>query len=150
MPGNICFGCGRENPDGLQISSYWAGDEAICIWTSEEKYRGWPHLLNGGILATLIDCHTMGTAMAAALRAEGRPLGSEPYYRYVTGTIHVKYLLPTPNDQPVTLRARVLEIKGRKVVMRCTAESQGQITVEAEVIAIRVSDIQTLQTFTKP
>jgi len=140
MPGNICFGCGRDNHFGLQISSYWEGDEAVCIWNSEEKYQGWKGVLNGGILASLIDCHTMGTAMAAAYQAEGRELNSEPEYRYATGTITVKYLKPTPNEKPVELRAKVQEIKGRKVVLTCTIFSEGVATAEAEVIAIRVYD----------
>ena len=37
MPGNVCFGCGNDNHDGLQIKSFWEGEEAVCIWQSEEK-----------------------------------------------------------------------------------------------------------------
>jgi len=140
MPGNVCFGCGKANHDGLKISSYWEGDESVCIWESQEKYQGWKGILNGGILATLIDCHTMCTAMAATYQAENRSLESEPIYRYATGTISVKYLKPTSNTKPIELRATVKEIKGRKVVMSCIAKSDGQITAEAEVIAIRVFD----------
>ena len=140
MPGNVCFGCGADNPDGLQIKSYWEGEESVCIWHSEEKYHGWRNILNGGILATLIDCHCMGTAMAAAYKAEGRALNSDPEYRYATGTLTVKYLKPTPNDQPVELRATVLEIKGRKVVMKCEIYSDSVHTATADVIAIRVFD----------
>jgi len=140
MPSNVCFGCGRDNHFGLKISSYWEGDEAVCIWNSEEKYQGWKGIMNGGILATLIDCHTMGTAMAAVYKAENRSLDSEPVYRYATGTISVKYLKPTSNLHPVELRAKVTEIKGRKVVLTCIAKSQGEITATAEVIAIRVFD----------
>ena len=140
MPGNVCFGCGRSNHDGLKISSYWEGDESVCIWESQEKYQGWKGILNGGILATLIDCHTMCTAMAAAYQAENRALESQPVYRYATGTISVKYLKPTLNTKPIELRAKIKEIKGRKVVMSCIAKSDGEITAEAEVIAIRVFD----------
>lgn len=140
MPGNVCFGCGRNNHQGLKISSYWEGDESVCTWESQEKYQGWKGILNGGILATLIDCHTMCTAMAATYQAENRTMESEPIYRYATGTISVKYLKPTSNTKPIELRAKVTEIKGRKVVMSCIAKSNGQITAEAEVIAIRVFD----------
>lgn len=140
MPGNVCFGCGAENPDGLQIKSYWEEDEAVCVWHSQEKYHGWRNIMNGGILATLIDCHCMCAAMAGAYQAEGRALDSEPFYRYATGTITVKYLLPTSNLHPVTLRAKVQEIKGKKVVMTCDIFSNGQKTAEAHVIAIRVAD----------
>ena len=140
MPGNVCFGCGRNNHDGLKISSYWEGDEAICVWESQEKYQGWKDILNGGILATLIDCHTMCTAMAAVYQSENRKLDSNPVYRYATGTIKVKYLKPTSNLHPVELRAKVHEIKGRKVVLTCTVFSQGVMTAEADVVAIRVFD----------
>lgn len=140
MPGNICFGCGRDNHFGLQISSYWEGDIAVCSWMPQPQYEGWRGLLNGGILATLIDCHTMCTAMAAAHRAEGRALGTLPEYRYATGTIEVKYLKPTPSNVPVELRAQVTEIKGRKTVLSCETWADGVLTATAQVVAIRVYD----------
>lgn len=142
MPENVCFGCGINNPDGLHVKSYWEGDESVCRWHSEEKYHGWANLLNGGILATIIDCHCMGTAMADAYKREGRSLDSEPVYRYATGTLNVKYLKPTPNTE-IELRTKVTEVKGRKTVMQCKALVDGQVTAEADVIAIRVYDSST-------
>lgn len=140
MPENVCFGCGIHNPDGLQIKSYWEGEEAVCIWQSEEKYHGWPKLMNGGVIATLIDCHCMGSAMAHAYKSEGRSLDSEPEYRYATGTLNIKYLKPTPNDKPVELRAKILEVKERKTTLHCDLYCEEVKTAEAEVIAIRVFD----------
>ena len=142
MPDNICFGCGTANAEGLQIRSHWEGDESVCVWHSQPKYQGWPHVLNGGILASLIDCHCMGTAMAAAYRAEGRPLDSTPLYRYATGTLTVRYLLPTPNDGPIVLRAQVQEIKGRKTTLTCQVFAGGRQTASADVIAIRIEASQ--------
>ena len=140
IPENVCFGCGNANHEGLQIKSYWEGDVSVCHWMPEEKYHGWANLLNGGIMATLVDCHCMGTAMAYAYRAEERDLDSEPVYRYATGSLEVKYLKPTSNLHPVELRAKVEEVKGRKVVMTCQLLSQGVITAEAKAVAIRVFD----------
>ncbi len=138
MPENVCFGCGK-NHEGLQIKSYWEGEESVCVWQSEEKYHGWSDLMNGGIIATLVDCHCMGTAMANAYRAEDRNLDSEPVYRYATGTLSVKYLKPTPNTE-VELRARVVEVKDRKTVLKCEVFAKKIKTAEAEVVAIRVYD----------
>ena len=138
MPDNVCYGCGTENPHGLQIKSYWEGDEGVCIWHSQEKYQGWPKVLNGGILATLIDCHSMGTALAHAYRLERRSMGSTPIYRYATGTITVRYLKPTRNDRPIELRARVTAVKGRKTTLTCDVFIDGDKTAEASIIAIRV------------
>jgi acyl-coenzyme A thioesterase PaaI-like protein len=138
MPGNVCFGCGTLNPEGLQIKSFWEGEESICHWQSEEKYHGWQGVLNGGILATVIDCHCTGTALAAAYRAEGRPYGSDPIYRYATGTLTVRYLKPTPNNNPITLRAQVVEMRGRKATIACQVYAGDLQTAEAEGICIRV------------
>lgn len=143
MPENVCFGCGEHNPDGLHIKSFWEGEESVCRWDSEEKYHGWANLLNGGILATLVDCHCMGTAMADAYRREERSLDTEPVYRYATGTLSVKYLKPTPNDKTIELRARITEVKGRKTTLECRALTDGVVTAEANVIAIRVYDSST-------
>jgi len=114
MPGNVCYGCGRENHDGLKIRSYWEGEEAVCIWHSQDKYNGWQGILNGGVLATLIDCHSMCTAMAAAYRAEEREINSEPIYHYATASLNIKYLKPTSNDHPIEIRATIKEMKGKK------------------------------------
>lgn len=139
MPENVCFGCGH-NHDGLHIKSYWDGEESVCVWNSEEKYHGWRNLMNGGIIAALIDCHCMGTAMADAYKRESRPLNTDPEYRYATGTLTVKYLKPTPNTT-VELRARVVEVKGRKTVLKCDFLSEdGVKSAEADVVAIRVYD----------
>lgn len=140
MPGNVCFGCGNDNHEGLQIKSYWNGDEAVCIWQPEEKYHGWANLLNGGIIATIIDCHCMGAAIAHAYRLENRSMNSKPEYRYATGSLNIKYLLPTSNNHTAELRARILEVKNRKTVLKCELISQEKITVEADVVAIRVFD----------
>jgi acyl-coenzyme A thioesterase PaaI-like protein len=140
MPENVCFGCGAHHPDGLRIKSFWKGDMAICKWQPEEKYHGWSNLLNGGIIATLIDCHSMGTAMADAYRREGRTLDSEPIYRFATGTLNIKYLKPTSTHHEVEIRARVQEVKNKKTVLHCEFISEGVKTAEAVVVAIRVFD----------
>lgn len=140
MPENVCFGCGINNPEGLQIKSIWEGDEAVCRWLPEEKYHGWAELLNGGIMATLIDCHCMGSAMADAYRRENRSLDSDPVYRYATGTLEIKYLKPTSVLHEVELRAKIEEVKGKKTTLSCNMYSQGKKTATANVVAIRVFD----------
>ena len=139
MPGNICFGCGQDNHQGLQIKSSWQDNIALCNWTPEKKYSGWPGLLNGGVIATLIDCHCMCTAMAAAYKAEGRALSSEPQYRYATGTLSIKYEKPTTLE-PLELKAEVVEMKGRKATLLCSVHQNNKRTAIAEVIALRVYD----------
>jgi hypothetical protein len=87
IQGNHCFGCGNLNKHGLQIRSYWDGEETVCNWKPREYHMAGPaHVLNGGIIATLIDCHSICTAIAAAYRNEGREIGSGERIWYATAT----------------------------------------------------------------
>ncbi len=139
MPGDVCFGCGQQNTDGLQIKSYWDKDECICVWQPDKKHQGWPDLTCGGIIATLIDCHCMASAMATAVRNENRSLGSEPEYRFATGTLNIKYLKPTPMSSPLTLKAKVTEIRDDRIYkLHCNLFAENKKTVEADVTAFLV------------
>ena len=80
----------------------------------------------------------MCTAMAAVYKAEGRSTESEPVYRFATGTMTIKYTAPTSNTIPIEIRARVTEIKGRKVTINFKVFSGEMVSAEGEVIAIRV------------
>jgi acyl-coenzyme A thioesterase PaaI-like protein len=136
--GTLCWGCGRNNENGLQIKSYWDGDETVATWHPQPYHLAFPGALCGGIIASLIDCHSTNTANAAANKAEGRELGSETVKGFVTGSLFVKYLKPTPVDKPVTLRARVKELKERKITVTCSLFSEGIECVTGEVVAVRV------------
>jgi acyl-coenzyme A thioesterase PaaI-like protein len=135
-----CYGCGRLNEHGLHVRSYWDGDEAVCTFEPKPYHTAIPGYVYGGLLASLVDCHCTGTASAAAYRAEGRELGSDPPFRFVTASLHVDYLLPTPIGVPLELRARVKEIKGRKVVVTTKIMVGGKTCVRGEVVAVQVPD----------
>ena len=139
LEGNLCYGCGTANPDGLRIKSYYSGSEATCTFRPRPEHAaGPPHFLNGGILATVIDCHGVCTAIAAAYHAENRPIGSLPALWYVTGSLTVDYLLPTPIAEPLVLRARVKESSGRKTWVSVEARSGDRDVARATVLAVRV------------
>jgi acyl-coenzyme A thioesterase PaaI-like protein len=135
-----CYGCGRLNPDGLQIKTYWEGDEAVTRFLPRPYHIALPGFVYGGLLASLLDCHGTGTAAAAAARAQGRSLASEPPLRYVTASLKVDYLKPTPLGVVLEIRGRVKEIKGRKVVVESTLFAGGVATVRSEVVAVQVPD----------
>ncbi len=136
-----CWGCGRNNPNGLHIKSYWDGDEAVAHFNPDSYFTGHKGVLNGGIIATLMDCHCMGLAMAQAHRAEGREIGSQPLITYVTASLKVDYLKPTPlTELPVELRARVEKIEGRKTWMVCRLYAAGVETAKGEVLGVRIAE----------
>lgn len=138
-PENVswCYGCGRLNEHGLQIKSYWDGEETVCTYVPRPEHIAIPGYVYGGLIASLIDCHCTGTAAAAAYRAEGRAMDSEPAFRYVTASLKVDYLKPTPLGVPLEVRARVKEIKGRKVIMEAELSAQGELCARGEVVAVQ-------------
>lgn len=135
-----CFGCGRLNEHGHQLKSYWDGDGTVATYTPQPYHIALPGYVYGGLLASLIDCHGTGTAAAAAYRAEGRDMSTEPALRFVTASLHVDYLRPTPLGLPLTLRGQVKEIKGRKVAVAITISALDEICVSGEVVAVRVPE----------
>jgi acyl-coenzyme A thioesterase PaaI-like protein len=137
-----CYGCGRLNDKGMQIKSYWDGDESVCEYTPKPYHTAFPGCVYGGLIASLIDCHGTGTASAAAYRAEGRAMDTSPPLRFVTGSLHVEFLRPTPIGGPLVVRSRVKEIKGRKVVVTSELHAGGQICVQGEVVAIQIPEDQ--------
>ena len=137
---SYCYGCGRLNETGLQIKSYWDGDETVCTFQPRPGHTAVPGYVYGGLLASLVDCHATGTAAAAAYRAAGREMDTEPPFRYVTGSLHVDYLRPTPLAGPLTLRAQVKEIKGRKTIVSVQLYAAGQLCVRGEVVAVQMPD----------
>ncbi len=139
IPHNHCYGCGTLNPRGLRIKSYLQGEESVCRFQPSPDHMAGPtHVVYGGIIAAVIDCHSLCTAIADAYRVAGRPLGSEPLLWAVTASLKVDFLAPTPIDQPMELRARVREAKGRKRIVDCTVRSGGRDCARAEVIAVEV------------
>jgi acyl-coenzyme A thioesterase PaaI-like protein len=131
-----CYGCGRRNEQGLQIKSYWDGDETVCHFTPDAKYTGGiPGFLYGGMIASLIDCHGAATASAAKARAEGKPLG-----RYVTASLKVDYRAPTPINTELEIRGRATEIKGRKVLVDLTLFAGGKLCAEGSVVMVQILD----------
>jgi acyl-coenzyme A thioesterase PaaI-like protein len=136
---HYCHGCGADNPRGLQIKSYWDGDDAVAGWKAEPYHCGGSKdILNGGIIASLIDCHSLNLAIANAYRTENRPIGSSPRIGYVTANINISYLKPTPIHETIELRARLSKIEGRKAWVSCTLTAGGQVCATGEVLGVRV------------
>ncbi len=135
-----CYGCGRLNAHGLQIKSRWEGDESVCIYTPQPYHTAIPGYVYGGLIASLIDCHSTGTASAAAYRQAGREMGTDPALRFLTASLHVDYRKPTPLGVPLEIRATVKEIKGRKVVVASRLLADGQECATGEVVAVQAPE----------
>ena len=135
-----CFGCGRLNTQGLHIRSFWEGDGTVARFTPKPHHTAIPGFVSGGLLAMLIDCHATGTASAAAERAAGRELGGRPLRRFVTASLRIDYLKPTPLGPELVVRGRTASVSGRKVIVQAQVEVQDEVTVRGEVVCVELPD----------
>jgi acyl-coenzyme A thioesterase PaaI-like protein len=141
MRDNFCWGCGADNPRGLQLKSHWDGDVAVATWMPRSEHAAGPrHVVNGGIIATLLDCHAICTAVAAAYRRDEREIGSDPDIWYATASMSIGYLRPAPIDELLSLSAREIAAEGRVTTVECVLESDGKVRAQASVRAVRVPD----------
>lgn len=136
-----CYGCGRLNEKGMHIKSYWDGEESVCRFTPPVYYTGgFPENIYGGAIASVIDCHCAGTAAAARLRADGFMPGERPMPRFVTASLKIDYLKPTPAGVELEIRGRVIEIKERKVIVSATVIAGGIITAKGEGVMVKLPE----------
>ena len=134
-----CFGCGRNNPHGHQLKSYWNGDETIARFTIAPMYSGGvPDNAYGGMVASLIDCHGTASAAAFACRAQGHELGegAEPV-RFVTASLTIDYLRPTPVGKEVAITGRLMSAEGRKVRVALALAADGTVCARGEMLAVQ-------------
>ncbi|HEU5295780.1 MAG TPA: PaaI family thioesterase [Burkholderiaceae bacterium] len=138
-----CFGCGSLNERGLQIKSHWDGDELVCRWSPKPYHIGHPGVVYGGLIASVVDCHAIWTAMATACRDEGVPLddANPPPFAFVTGKLSVSYLNPARVDRPLELRAKVSDRSERRIHVGCRVMQDGTECAGAEVVAVRVPSL---------
>jgi len=135
-----CYGCGRLNEHGYQIKTHWDADESVTLFTPRPFHMAVPGIVYGGLLASLIDCHSTGTAAAAMYRQENRDMDTQPPFRFVTGSLRVSYLKPTPLGPQLEIRGRVQEIKGRKVVVSSAVLVEGLESASGEVVAVQMPE----------
>jgi acyl-coenzyme A thioesterase PaaI-like protein len=135
-----CYGCGRLNRDGLHVRTIWQGDDTLARFTPRPEHVALPGFVYGGLIASLIDCHGIGTAAAFVERAAGRAIGDAPAPRYVTASLHVDFLRPTPHGPELELLARATGNTGRKVTVDVEVKAGGLLTARGTVIAVSLPD----------
>jgi acyl-coenzyme A thioesterase PaaI-like protein len=135
-----CYGCGRLNADGLHVQSEWHDGEATARFRPSPQHMAMPGFVYGGLIASLIDCHAMATAAAASMVAAGEIPGQDPTRRFVTASLHVDYLKPTPMGVELVLRARSVETGERKVRLAVELFAGDLMCARGQVLAVRLPD----------
>ena len=131
-----CYGCGRH------IQTFWDGEVGTARIQPRSYHIAVPGFVYGGLLASLIDCHSIGTAAAAWAEAHGVDLEHEPAPRFVTASLKVDYLKPTPLGPTLVLRSRPVEIGARKVIVETDLRPAGaaEPTVRGYTVAVLIPD----------
>jgi hypothetical protein len=142
---SYCFGCGKRHPQGLRLKTFWDASDperTLTCFTPAPIYSGGvPEHVYGGLIAALFDCHGTASAAAFACRIEERPLAQ--LVRYVTASLKVDFLRPTPQNTELMLCARLLEHSGRKIRLAMVLTAAGETCAQAEMLAIRFRAPQT-------
>ena len=127
-----CFLCGIANPIGLKIAFYQASETHVVVrYVPLEEHQSYPGVLHGGITSALLD-ETIGRTLVPSDRWA------------MTAELNVRFLVPIPIGQPVTvegeltrLRSRTMEGRGRVVL------ADGTVAATAEAKYILLNDEQT-------
>lgn len=119
-PNGTCFGCGPRNERGLQVKSHARDDgSVVTIWRAEKDHEAYEGALSGGIIGTLMDCHSNWTATYHLMRRSG----AQTPPCTVTAEYAIRLRRPTPTSGDIEIVARPVEI------------GEDRAVVEAELIA---------------
>jgi acyl-coenzyme A thioesterase PaaI-like protein len=134
-PHNACFGCGPVNERGLRIRSFARGEEVLADWQPETHHEAFPGMLSGGIIGTLLDCHSNWTAAWHLMQRNG----AQTPPCTVTADYAVRLLRPTPTDSEVKLTARVLESTDDRAIVEAELRAQGKVcaTCRGTFVAVK-------------
>jgi acyl-coenzyme A thioesterase PaaI-like protein len=134
-PNGRCFGCGPANARGLRIESHRSSDgTVVATWTARQEHEAWDGVVNGGILGTLIDCHSNWTAIAALMARDGLNVAPST----VTAELTVRFRRPTPSTAPIHLVGRAVTLDGDQVTVETTVTSGDVLTATGRATFVRV------------
>lgn len=136
-----CYGCGRLNEKGHHFKTYWEVDHTVTIYTPDPAHTAIPGFVYGGVLASLVDCSGTGSAALALHRKNGHEVGDGAVApRFVTASLNVNYLRPTPQNVPLKAIGTVEEIHPKKWKVFLDVYANETLCVKGEVVAVVMPD----------
>lgn len=132
-----CYGCGRLNKEGLQLRTGWDGEKTVTMYMPRSEHTAIPGFVYGGLIGSLVDCHGTGSAALALHRKNGHEPGDgvEPP-RFVTASLHIDFLKPTPQDAVLKAVGIVEEIHPKKWKVTTEVFAGDDCCAKGEVIAV--------------
>ena len=125
-PNGACFGCGPRNERGLRVKSVARDDgTVVATWRAQKYHEAYDGALSGGVIGTLMDCHSNWTAAHHLMKRGGAD--SPPCT--VTAEYAIKLRRPTPTDGDIEIVARAVEVGEDRAVV------EAELTVAGKVCA---------------
>lgn len=122
----LCFGCGPENPMGLHLDDFTVVEDTVVVeFTPRPEYQGFGGVLHGGVLATALD---EILAWSAILLADSPA---------VTAKLELRYRRPAPANATYRLTGRIVEDRGRRLVLVGTCHVGDDLVAEAEGLFLK-------------
>ena len=134
-PQNECFGCGPSNTLGLRIKSFVEGDELVATFTPDNHHKAFDNVLSGGIVGTLLDCHSNWCAAYAIMKKRGEKIPPCT----VTAKYAVQLLAPTPMNCALKLIAKPTLVTEKKAEVSAKLIADGLCTATCEGLFVAVS-----------
>jgi acyl-coenzyme A thioesterase PaaI-like protein len=132
-----CFGCGRLNEDGYHFRTGWDGEQTVTYYEPSSKHIAIPGFVYGGLIASFVDCHGTGSAALALHRKNGYEPGSgEEPPRFVTASLNVNYLKPTPQGALLKAVGTVEEIHPKKWKVAIEVFTDDTLCATGEVVGV--------------
>lgn len=132
-----CYGCGRMNPHGHHFRTSWQGEETVTFYKPKAEHTAIPGFVYGGLIASLIDCHGTGSASLSLHRKNGFEPGSgEEPPRFVTASLHVDFMKPTPKGAMLKAIGKVEEIHPKKFRISVEVFADETLCAGGEVTAV--------------
>ena len=125
-PTLMCFGCGHANPKGFHLRSYARDGGVIASFTPGPEHDNGFGFTNGGVVTTVLDCHTAAAVVEAARVAgiRGEPGAQLPF---ITAGFDVRFLRPTPLGPPLELWAKATTVGEQEMVVEAELREGGKV-----------------------
>jgi uncharacterized protein (TIGR00369 family) len=99
----MCFVCGRDNPVGLYMRFEDNGrDEVVSEYTVPERYQGYPGIVHGGVLASMLDEVVGRVSMIG-----------DAHHFMMSVKLAILYRHPVPVKTPLRVVGKIIRLRGR-------------------------------------
>ncbi len=122
----MCFACGRDNPIGLKLNFRQEEDKVIASFVPEEVHQGYPGIMHGGLVTTLLD-----EAMAKVMNLRNIVA--------VTATLEVKFRHKVQIGERLIIWGQLVEEKKKRCSIKSwLTDKEGKILAEASSVFIKI------------